>query len=143
MPKKTPASEDTISKALQAYHTSEKPNLSAIAREFQVSYGLLYGRIKGRASQTANQQANKALNPIQEKVLISWIISLNDAYIRPYPALIERTANTILRRANEDRVVHKSWVYRLTPSGFSLHYRKTYGKKTHGKREYRWPWYLV
>jgi len=45
--------------------------------------------------------------------LISWIISLNNAYVRPYPALIERTANTILQRANEDRVVHKSWVYRF------------------------------
>ena len=55
MPKKTPASEDTISKALAAYYSSEKPNVSAIAREFQVSYGVLYGRIQGAKSKTATQ----------------------------------------------------------------------------------------
>jgi transposase-like protein len=50
MPKFSPEVEIRIASALEAYHTSNKPNIKALAREFDVSYGQLYGRIKGRVS---------------------------------------------------------------------------------------------
>jgi transposase len=112
MPKRTPICEEAILDALAKCHAETKPNIKSISREFDVNYSTLYARVKGGNSATAGQQPNRALDAIQEKALMGWIDALQNAYINPNPGMIKRTANAILQRSGEDRVVGHSWVYR-------------------------------
>jgi transposase len=110
MPQKTPISEDIFQDALSTYHASKKPNIAAIARQFGISRHTLYGRIQGRRDRNSAAAPNRKLNPIQEKTLINWILSLNRAFIYPYPELIQDNANRLLK---SDQELGHNWVYRF------------------------------
>ena len=98
--------------AVAAYDQMDKPNLSKLAREFEIPYSRLRGRIHGRKPNSTIAGRTKALNPIQTRAMHSWINSLHKAYTYPTPEIIERAANSLLK----DRVVSHSWVYRFINS---------------------------
>ncbi|KAJ5400137.1 hypothetical protein N7465_010626 [Penicillium sp. CMV-2018d] len=93
--------------------SATKPNISKLAREFDVPYHRLRARIHGRQSHADRAKATRTLDSIQEKALTSWIQTLDSAHISPTPKMIEEAANTMLKNAGEDRVVGHSWVYRF------------------------------
>lgn len=97
--------EDRIQEAAQAYYASTKPNLAQIARDYGVSCGRLRGRIHGRQSNSDRAKATKALNPIQERALVNWVKVLDSAHTSPTPEMVECAANSILKKASEDRIV--------------------------------------
>jgi lipocalin len=58
--------EDRITKASAAYHNAKKHKITTIAREFNLTSGMLRGRIHGK-SRNERSGPNKALEPEQEK----------------------------------------------------------------------------
>ena len=114
MPKFSPEVEIRIASALEAYHTSNKPNIKALAREFDVSYGQLYGRIKGCVSPKARHGPNRALDPEQEAALIYWITLLDNAYASPTALMVLQCANQIIHRHDSQRPsLNKIWAYKF------------------------------
>ena len=59
--------EDRISNALAACSATQKPNVSAIAREFGITSSILRGRLKGHKSRHDRIPTNRALDHEQEK----------------------------------------------------------------------------
>ena len=112
MPKFSPEVEIRIASALEAYRTSDKPNIKALAREFDVSYGQLYGRIKGRVSPKGHTGPNRALDPEQEATLIHWITLLDNAHVSPTALMVLQCANQIIHQHNLQRPsLNKMWAY--------------------------------
>ncbi|KAJ5365290.1 hypothetical protein N7517_008176 [Penicillium concentricum] len=112
--------EERIQAALEAFHATTKPNIAKLAREFDVPYHQLRGRTRGRQSNSDRAKATKTLNSIQEKVLITWVESLDNAYISPTPELVEKSANRLLKNAGSDQVVGHNWAYRFLHKGYPL-----------------------
>lgn len=70
MPKSPNFDESRMAEAFAAAMALEKPNLSKIARKFDVSYTTLVSRVKKAKSPiTPTKVQNKALEPYQEKAL--------------------------------------------------------------------------
>lgn len=107
----SPDLEDRITNALIACYAKTKPNIKAIAEEFGISYGILRGRLKGRKSRNDRTSPNKALETEQEKALILWIDTLDQAYSPPSAAQIQCAALQIIRRHNPSRTLGKNWAY--------------------------------
>lgn len=103
--------ENRITIALAAYHAAKKPNTSAIAREFDISYQTLRGRIKGRRSKNGHTSTNNALEPEQEKALILWIETLDQAFSPPSADKIRDAALRIIQRHDASRTLGKNWAY--------------------------------
>ncbi|KAJ5424748.1 hypothetical protein N7445_010721 [Penicillium cf. griseofulvum] len=100
--------EDRIIKALEAYHAAKKPKIASIAREFSIPYQTFRGRVQGRKSQAAQTPGNKALEPKQEKALILWIDTLDQAFSPPSAARIQGTTLQIIQRHNPSRTLGKN-----------------------------------
>ena len=98
MPKFSPEVEIHIASALEAYYASNKPNIKALAREFDVSYGQLYGRMKGRVSPKGHTGPNRALDLEQEAALIYWITLLDNAQASPTALMVLQCANQIIHQ---------------------------------------------
>ena len=114
MPKFSPEVEIRIASALEAYRTSDKPNIKALAREFDVSYGQLYGRINGRASRNTRPGPNRALDSEQEAALINWITLLDNAHASPTALMVQQCANQIIHRRDLQRpLLNKMWAYKF------------------------------
>lgn len=114
MPNQSKIAERRVIEACEAAYAQKKPNLSLIAREYGVSYGVLRGRVRqGKQARTVQKPVNKALQEYQEEALTRWILELNDCHMPVTPALLEDMANLSLKRAGVDRVVGKNWVYRF------------------------------
>jgi hypothetical protein len=101
-------SEDRITNALLAYHASSKKNVSAIAKQFNISHGVLRGRINGRQPRDKRTAPNKALHTEQEKALVLWIDTLDQAYSPLSTAQIQCTALQIIRRHDPARTLGKN-----------------------------------
>ena len=114
--------ENKIQLAVKAFSEATKPNISKLAREFDVPYHRLRARIHGRQSHADRAKATRSLDSIQEKALTSWIQTLDSAHISPTPKMIEEAANRMLKNAGEDRVVGHSWVYRFIARHPDLNY---------------------
>jgi hypothetical protein len=118
--------ETRVLKACEIAQGQKKPNISALARQFDVPYQRLRARIHGRATRSTRPISTKTLDDIQEKALIRWIRQLDSLYTPPTPAMIERTANQILQRNMENEPPHtvgNAWVYRFIkrlPDEFKL-----------------------
>jgi hypothetical protein len=63
--------ENRISKACEAAKRVKTPNISALSREFNVSYHRLRARLQKQATCSTRKSTNKALTDMQEKVLIN------------------------------------------------------------------------
>ena len=118
--------EKRILQACTAAQGQKKPNISALARQFNVPYQRLRARIHGRANLSSRPISTKILDDIQEKALIRWICQLDSLYTPPTPAMIEYAANQILQRNTENDIpctVGNAWVYRFIkrlPDEFKL-----------------------
>ena len=127
------AIEERISDAIKVAQSQKKPNIRALARDFNVPYSRLYGRFNGQPSRSERPPTNSALDSYQEKALIRWIQQLDDLYIPPTPKLVEQQANKILQHQTDaSRSVSKMWAYRFIqrlPNDFSFTKQKPMDKK--------------
>ncbi|KAJ6066152.1 hypothetical protein N7444_000281 [Penicillium canescens] len=93
-----------IANALAAYHDRNEPKIKPLAREFDVSYQTLLGRIRGAGSAIGRPATNKALDSVQEKALLDWIIFMDSCGAPPPTAAsIQQRADDIIHRSNPDR----------------------------------------
>jgi hypothetical protein len=114
MPKSSSDIEIRIASAIEAYRTSNKPNIKALAREFDVPYGRLRARINGRASRNTRPGPNRALDSEQEAALIHWITLLDNAYASPTALMVLQCANRIIHRRDPQRPsLNKNWAYKF------------------------------
>jgi hypothetical protein len=105
--------EDRIQDAISAYHQKKIPQMSVLAREFEVPYHLLRARMQGQPSKFDRAKNSRTLDPIQEQEMLSYIDSLDNSYTSPTPELIEKAANRLLKKAGSDRLVGHNWAYRF------------------------------
>ncbi|KAJ5238497.1 transcriptional regulator family: Centromere protein B DNA-binding region [Penicillium chermesinum] len=92
----------------------KKPNISKIAREFDVSRETLNSRIKkAKSSPTPKDSHRNNLRAFQEKALINWIVKMHSWNLPPTAAVIEAWANQALSRAGQEKQVSKMWAYRF------------------------------
>ncbi|KAJ5224938.1 hypothetical protein N7468_006163 [Penicillium chermesinum] len=90
MPKSSNFSEDRMAKAVAFAIAEKKPNISKIAREFDVSRETLNSRIKkAKSSPTPKDSHRNNLRAFQEKALINWIVKMHSWNLPPTAAVIE------------------------------------------------------
>ncbi|KAJ6038846.1 uncharacterized protein N7446_012658 [Penicillium canescens] len=92
-----------IANALTAYHDRNEPKIKPLAREFGVSYQTLLGRIRGAGSASGRLATNKALDSVQEKALLDWIIFMDSCGAPPTALSIQHSADDIIHRSDPDR----------------------------------------
>ncbi|KAJ5379244.1 transcriptional regulator family: Centromere protein B DNA-binding region [Penicillium cosmopolitanum] len=114
MPYRPKIDESRVAEACEAASLLENPNLSQIARQYGVSYGVLRGRIRqGKQPRTAPKPENRALDNTQEEALILWIVELNKYHMPVTPALLHEMAQLSLVRAGSDHILGDRWAYRF------------------------------
>jgi hypothetical protein len=93
--------EDRIINALKAYQSGKNHNLSALAREYGVSYWRLRRRSQGLPSNIGNQNRPRLLTEAQETAILRTIDSLSRYNIKLNSKDIEDLANLLLWRQYE------------------------------------------
>ncbi|KAJ5112092.1 hypothetical protein N7532_000137 [Penicillium argentinense] len=100
MPRTNKEIEELIEKALEKLHTQSRPNISKVAREFDVPYQRLRSRYRGKKSLFEREPNGRKLDPAQEKALCGWI-DYNDSLGVPVKRTqIVAAATSILKLAN-------------------------------------------
>ncbi|KAJ6050484.1 uncharacterized protein N7446_010593 [Penicillium canescens] len=92
-----------IANALAAYHDRNEPKIKPLAREFDVSYQTLLGCIRGAGSASGRPATNKALDSVQDKALLDWIIFMDSCGAPPTALSIQQRADDIIHRSDPDR----------------------------------------
>lgn len=107
------AIEKRISDACASIRGQKKPNISRLAREFDVPMHRLRARINGRPSRSTRQHPTHALTKAQERAVIQWIRYLDSLHLSPTASMVTDCANTILKQNAEGDppTVSKNWVY--------------------------------
>lgn len=79
MPKSPEFNKDSLLKAVATAQSQEKPNITNIAREFNVNPNTLRSRLQKAKTPTIPTTSKKnLLQPYQEKALINWIIQMQN-----------------------------------------------------------------
>ncbi|KAJ5573345.1 hypothetical protein N7450_010329 [Penicillium hetheringtonii] len=106
MPRSPQFDENDVIRACEAAHAVEKPNLSALSRQFKVPYGVLRGRIRqGAGPRKGRKASNIALNPYQEKALVYWIDRMQRNSMPITPVVLQDWANNVLTHAGSERKI--------------------------------------
>lgn len=113
MPKSIDFDESRISEACQVVLSKKMPKIAKVAREFGVDRKTLTRRVgKAKSPITPTKSLRNALEPHQEKALISWIVQMHGWNLPPTPAVVGAWANRALARSGQpDRQVGKNWAY--------------------------------
>jgi len=99
MPESYAETEARIEQALHKLHDCEKPNIAAVAREFQVPVSRLRARWNGRSSKQDLPEPNKRLTDDQELALCLYLRRLDTIGTSARFPMITSCANSILRRS--------------------------------------------
>ena len=115
MPKTDESTKFRLIKACEAAKLEEKPNISKIAREYDVPRRTLYNHVKKDATtKSSKKRIRRTLDDTQEEVLVNWIVKMNDLNMPPTPKVIEKWANLLLASGGTlNKPVGKMWVYRF------------------------------
>jgi Tc5 transposase DNA-binding domain len=94
--------ENRISQYISDHPIHKFPNISQLAREYDISYQRLYHRYHGRQSKTDRPTPNVKLDSAQELALSEFIRRRN--YIGSPMRIpdVEKAANSILRECHSD-----------------------------------------
>jgi len=114
MPNQYKDTEKQILEACASIRGQKKPNITRLARDFNVPMYRLRNRINSRDSCSTRQQATQALDKAQERAVIQWIRYLDKLHLSPTTSMVTDCANTILKRNTESSpppTVGKNWVY--------------------------------
>lgn len=130
MPKYCASLEARIQEAVLAYQQKSEPNISSIAREFQVPYQRLRHRLQGIKAQKGLPGQHHKLSDAQETALCRYIDRLDRINLSIQNELVRDAANHILSETTlpgkTPPVVGINWVTRfLRRHNYSKVYRKT------------------
>jgi transposase-like protein len=90
-------SEESLQQAVVVARGQKKANISAIARDFNVSRYTLKARLRGRKTLSQRSPTPNKLTLIQEQVMVLWVFQLNELNVSPTPDMIRDCANRFLR----------------------------------------------
>jgi transposase-like protein len=96
-------SEESLQQAVAVSRGQEKPNISAIARDFNVSRYTLKARLHGRKTLSQRSPATNKFTSIQEQVMVQWVFQLDELNVSPTPDMIRDCANRFLRGTRQSR----------------------------------------
>jgi hypothetical protein len=125
MPHTNKEIEELIEKALEKLHHQSRPNISKVAREFDVPYQRLRSRYQGKKSLFEREPNGRKLDPAQEKALCSWI-DYNDSLGLPVKRTqIVSAATSILKLANPSSPpLSEKWLKRFLQRHPKYHIRR-------------------
>lgn len=98
MSQSSKAINSRISDACKIARQQKKPNMAALARQFDVPRHRLVARFAGRGTIDERSAPHKTLTDPQETEIIQWMCRLNSTGRPPTLDDIESNANAILRR---------------------------------------------
>jgi hypothetical protein len=104
--------EARIILAIEAIRTSKKLSCRAAAKIYNVPLNTLNARINGRTPRSEYRPASTNLTPIEEEVLIQYILDLDSRGFAPRLASVEDMANLLLKLREKKRV-GKLWAHRF------------------------------
>lgn len=115
MPSPYKVTEARVTKACEAARGQRKPNITALAREYDVPYTRLRSRFKGVSSRLARESTNKRLNSAQETAVIQWMRQVDSLYVSPTANMIAQCANQVVAASSDasPRRLDRNWVYRF------------------------------
>lgn len=115
MPQSPEYNKALLDEAVATAQHRKDANIAKIAREFKVSPTSLRSRLKkAKSPATPTTSHRNALQPYQEKALITWIQKMVSWNLPPTASIIEEWANQALARAGHpERQVSKMWPYRF------------------------------
>ena len=108
--------EGRILLAIQALKKDQILSIRAAARSYGIPHTTLVDRLHGCPTRKDSQSKNQKLTPIEESVLIQWIISMDERGQSPRVGIVRETANLLLsnREASiNPPTVGKCWVKRF------------------------------
>lgn len=94
--------ENKITEALDSIADIEKPNIKALARDYNLPYSRLLNRYNGRAPRTHRPPANRLLSFEQEKSLCQYIEALDKLCLPPNRSMIFGAARFLLAQSHTD-----------------------------------------
>lgn len=88
-----------IDTALKVLHSSDEPNISAVARKYKISRSNLTKRFNG-VSQSAVQKntSQQLLTPQQERTLVDYINKLTQLGLPPTPSMVHNFAYDVVKQ---------------------------------------------
>jgi hypothetical protein len=121
--------ENTIARCIADHPIHRFPNISQLARDYDVPYDRLYGRYHGRPSRSERPAANTKLNSDQELALYEFVRRRDYMGSPMRLPEIEKAANSILKEAHTDPntppiIVGEHWTQRWLEKYPELHTRK-------------------
>ena len=104
--------EARIVLAIEAIQTSKNLGIKTAARLYKVPKSTLTDRINGRTPRAESRPTSTNLTPIEEEVMIQYILDLDTRGFGPRLASVEDMANYILK-SRGGRRVGKLWAHRF------------------------------
>ncbi len=105
--------EEAIEHALEDIQNGRHPNAAKAAVAYGLKSRTLQRRVSGGLSLFNRPATNRALDPAQEQVLSEYIQRLDSIGKSPTNGMLRSSANQILRRSGQERVVGPDWVTRF------------------------------
>jgi hypothetical protein len=104
------AHENQIKLAIEEIHNSDAPNITAIAKKYDIDRSTLSRRVRGvtRSRKDATSDDKKHLTEPQEMVLLDQIAWLNNKGIHPTPRIIRNMVERSLGHS-----IGHNWVTRF------------------------------
>lgn len=125
MEKRKKPPETRVIEACEFAKQQEKPNFTAIARDFGIPYHTLRNRLRnGHGPANVPKLALRALKPSQEQALIEFIMEMRSSFMPVTPDMVMDWANDALKRDGSSHKVSRKWAYRFEkrlPNGLRLH----------------------
>jgi len=121
--------ENRIQQAIVKLNGEIKPNITAVAREFEVLMHRLRARFQGRQSRQDRPPTNRKLSEDQEEGLCQYLTRLDEIGIAPRYSHLNKYANSILARSHDDPTsspptVSAAWTQRFLKQHSEFHLRK-------------------
>jgi hypothetical protein len=104
--------EARIVLAIEAIQTSKNLGIKTAAKLYKVPKSTLTDRINGRTPRAESRPTNTNLTPIEEEVIIQYILDLDTRGFAPRLTSVKDIANYILE-SRGGRRVGKLWAYRF------------------------------
>lgn len=109
----TSTTEQALQDAQDAYSRNEYPSIRAAATAYGVDRMTLGRRLKGGNTRQQARASQQALSPVQEDLLIKWIIDLDIAGAPPSFAQVREFAGLVSNASGGPSTIGKNWTTRF------------------------------
>lgn len=102
--------EQTIQSAIEALESGVYTSQRAAAKAYNVPRATLMDRMKGRTTRRESHQHRQRLAPVQEQILVEWILDLDSLGYPPSHARAREMATRILRLNGDEDALGSHWL---------------------------------